>query len=52
MCLLSQRRKRAKGQAGCVDCFLEVPLLDKSNCRECGEPTCMAFAACVHKVVR
>jgi hypothetical protein len=26
MCLLSQRRKREKGQAGCVDYFLEVPL--------------------------
>ena len=26
-----------------------MKLLDKSNCRECGEPTCMAFAACVHK---
>jgi hypothetical protein len=26
-----------------------LKLLDKSNCRECGEPTCMAFAACVHK---
>ena len=27
MCLLSQRRRRAKGQAGCVDYFLEVPLV-------------------------
>jgi HD domain len=26
MCLLSQRIRRAKGQAGCVDYFLEVPL--------------------------
>jgi len=26
-----------------------LKILDKSNCRECGEPTCMAFAACVHK---
>jgi hypothetical protein len=26
-----------------------LKLLDKSNCRECGEPTCMAFAACVHQ---
>ncbi len=26
-----------------------LKLLDKSNCRECGEPTCMAFAAGVHK---
>jgi len=26
-----------------------LKLLDKSNCKECGEPTCMAFAACVHK---
>lgn len=24
-------------------------LLDKSNCKECGEPTCMAFAAAVFK---
>jgi len=28
MCLLSQRRRRAKGQAGCVDYFLEVPYLE------------------------
>ena len=27
MCLLSQRRRRAKGQAGWVDYFLEVPLV-------------------------
>ena len=26
-----------------------LKLLDKSNCRKCGEPTCMAFAATVHK---
>jgi hypothetical protein len=26
-----------------------LKLLNKSNCRECGELTCMAFAACVHK---
>ncbi len=26
MHLLSQRRRRAEGQAGCVDYFLEVPL--------------------------
>jgi len=26
MYLLSQRRRRAKGQAGCADYFLEVPL--------------------------
>jgi len=26
-----------------------LKLLNKSNCKECGEPTCMAFAACVHK---
>lgn len=26
-----------------------LKLLDKSNCRECGEATCMAFAAKVHK---
>lgn len=25
-----------------------LKLLDKSNCKECGEPTCMAFATCVH----
>lgn len=24
-------------------------LLEKSNCRECGEPTCLAFAASVFK---
>jgi hypothetical protein len=26
-----------------------LKLLDKSNCRECGEETCLAFAAMVHK---
>jgi len=26
-----------------------LKLLNKSNCKECGESTCMAFAACVHK---
>ena len=26
-----------------------LKLLDKSNCRECGEATCLAFAATVHK---
>ena len=26
-----------------------LKLLDKSNCRKCGKPTCMAFAACVLK---
>jgi Na+-translocating ferredoxin:NAD+ oxidoreductase RNF subunit RnfB len=26
-----------------------LKLLDKSNCRECGEATCIAFAATVHK---
>jgi len=31
MCLLSQRRRRAKGQAGYVDYFLEVPLQDRGE---------------------
>ena len=26
-----------------------LKLLDKSNCKKCGEPTCLAFAARVHK---
>ena len=26
-----------------------LKILDKSNCRECGSPTCLAFAAAVFK---
>ncbi len=37
----------------CFDCIFKVPVMDilkilpKTNCRECGYPTCMAFAAAV-----
>jgi len=33
MYLLSQRRRRAKEQAGCADYFLEVPLVAWTWCK-------------------
>ena len=43
MYLLSQRRKRAKGQAGCVDYFLEVPLDSNWMTRRLNEQTIEAM---------